>query len=52
MEADSLELLVLIERVAGVSTLHQAVGDWALIVFYYLLLVGDYKVNSTRNESV
>jgi len=30
---------------------HQAVGDWALIAFYFLLRIGEYTIKRTRNDS-
>ena len=29
----------------------KAVGDFSVILFYYLLQVGDYKVRKQRNET-
>ena len=35
----------------GATELKKAVGDCTLIVFYFLLRVGEYTVKSNRNDS-
>ena len=44
--------IVCILNQMGYSTTNDAVlGDWALIAFYYLLHMGEYNKQSTRNET-
>ena len=38
-------------RAAGASTLVTAIGDYAIIAFYYLLRVGEYATKGSRNET-
>ena len=51
IEADVPELLFELGYGPTGTTLGKAVGDLTLIVFYYLLRVGEYTVKGTRNES-
>jgi hypothetical protein len=51
VEADVPELLADRGRAASASTLDQAIGDLALIAFYYLLRIGEYTVKGKRNET-
>ena len=50
VEADVPELLVKLSLIDG-SPFVQAVADLTTIAFYYLLGIGEYTVNGTRNES-
>ena len=48
VEADVPEFLALAGKETGATELQQAVGDCALIAFYYLCRVGEYtKTNKT-----
>ncbi len=51
VEADVPEFLVSLGAEKGASERVRAVGDCALIAFYYLLRVGEYTVKGTRNET-
>jgi hypothetical protein len=51
VEADIPELLVKWGLSPTGSPLHKAVGDLALIAYYYLLRIGEYTVKSSRNDS-
>jgi len=51
VEADIPEFLVKLGLQVGASAKDKAVGDLALIAFYYLLRIGEYTVKGTRNES-
>lgn len=51
VEADVPEFLALAGKVAGATELQKAVGDCALIAFYYLCRVGEYTVKKTRNHT-
>jgi hypothetical protein len=51
VEANDPELLFDMGYGPSGSTLGQAVRDLTLIVFYYLLCIGEYTVKGTRNES-
>ena len=35
----------------GATQWLQAVGDWALIAFYFLLRIGEYTIKRTKNQS-
>ena len=49
VEADVPELLVKMGSECAATQLTRAVGDLALMAFYYLLRVGEYTVKRTRN---
>ena len=49
VEADVPELLVKMGNECTATELTKAVGDLALMAFYYLLRVGEYTVKRTRN---
>ena len=51
VEADVPEFLATVGTVAGATELAKAVGDCALIAFYYLCRVGEYTVKKTRNST-
>ena len=51
VEADVPEFLGQVGRGAAATELDRAVGDLAMIAFYYLLRVGEYTMKGTRNES-
>ena len=51
VEADVPEFLAGLGRAADASTLVTAIGDYTLIAFYYLLLVGEYTTKGSRNET-
>lgn len=51
VEVDVPEFLADMGRQASASPLQQAVGDLALIAFYYLLRVGEYTGKPSRNET-
>ena len=51
VEADVPELLAVTGQLSGASELQKAVGDCALIAFYYLCRVGEYTVKRSRNSS-
>jgi len=51
VEADVPELLADAGRQKEATPLQSAVGDMALIAFYYLLRVGEYTVKGHRNSS-
>ncbi len=51
VEADVPELLVERGRDRSATPLDQAIGDLALIAFYYLLRIGEYTVKGTRNKT-
>ena len=51
VEADVPEYLARIGSVSGASELQKAVGDHALIAYYYLLRIGEYTVKSARNNT-
>jgi hypothetical protein len=51
VEADVPEFLALAGKDKRATALQQAVGDCALIAFYYLCRVGEYTVKKTRNQS-
>ena len=51
VEADVPELLALAGECVGASELQKAVGDCALIAFYYLCRVGEYTVKRSRNAT-
>jgi hypothetical protein len=51
VEADVPELLSHIGSRPTANELDRAIGDLSLIAFYYLLRVGEYTVNQSRNHS-
>jgi len=51
MEADVPEFLVNLGLQPKASAIDKAVGDLALIAFYYLLRIGEHTVKGARNES-
>ena len=51
VEADVPELLAEQAQRRGASELVRAIGDCALIAFYFLLRVGEYTVKCSRNET-
>ena len=51
VEADVPEFLVGVGLQNMATELDRAVGDLALIAFYYLLRVGEYTVKGSRNET-
>mmetsp|Transcript_12197 Transcript_12197/g.20083 ORF Transcript_12197/g.20083 Transcript_12197/m.20083 type:complete len:482 (+) Transcript_12197:2086-3531(+) len=51
VEADVPEFLADIGRQAHATPLQKAVGDLALIAFYYLLRIGEYTGKPSRNET-
>jgi hypothetical protein len=51
VEADIPALLVEMEYGTGCTTHAQAIGDLALIAFYYLLQIGEYTVKGKRNNT-
>ena len=51
VEADVPEYLVKAALGKEASEMEKAVGDLALVAFYYLLRVGEYTKKGTRNES-
>ena len=51
VEADIPEYLVTMDLQPAASETDKAVGDLALIAFYYLLRIGEYTIKGTRNES-
>ena len=51
VESDVPELLAATGARPGASELVKAVGDWALIAFYYLLRIGEYTIKGSRNET-
>jgi hypothetical protein len=51
VEADVPEFLAGVGRGVMATELDRAVGDLALIAFYYLLRVGEYTIKGTRNET-
>ena len=51
VEADIPEYLAKRGMQAGAGASEQAVGDLAVIAFYYLLRIGEYTVKGSRNES-
>ena len=51
VEADIPEYLCHIGQAKTASPLEAAVGDLAVIAFYYLLRVGEYTTKGTRNSS-
>ena len=50
VEADVPELLAKQGLMPNADERTKAVGDWALVAFYYLLRVGEYTVKRTRNN--
>ncbi len=51
VEADVPEFLVMIRRQEGAMALEQAVGDLAMIAFYYLLRIGEYTIKGKREDT-
>ena len=51
VEADVPELLSAIGTLPTANALDKAIGDLALIAFYYLLRVGEYTQKQTRNST-
>ena len=51
VEADVPEFLVTIGRQVGATALEQAVGDLAMIAFYYLLRIGEYTIKGKREDT-
>ena len=51
VEVDVPELLALIGCTQSASEREKAVGDLALVAFYYLLRVGEYTTKATRNST-
>ena len=51
VEADVPELLSHVGSLTTANALDKAIGDLALIAFYYLLRVGEYTVKTARNNS-
>jgi hypothetical protein len=50
VEADVPEFLSQIGTLHNANQLDKAIGDLALIAFYYLLRVGEYTVKNSRNH--
>ena len=51
VQADVVELLVDAAYHQGSSLGQQAVADLTLIVFYYLLRIGEYMIKGSRNNT-
>jgi hypothetical protein len=51
VEVDVPELLAQVGLLQSANELDRAIGDLALVAFYYLLHIGEYTVKSTRNQS-
>ena len=51
VEADVPESIATLGQQPGATELMRAVGDLALIAFYFLLRVGEYTTKATRNNS-
>ena len=51
VESDVPERLVAGGNRQGATELDRAVGDLAMVAFYYLLRVGEYTIKGTRNET-
>ena len=51
VEVDVPELIVTEARHFLAPEKDRAVGDWALIAFYYLLWIGEYTTKASRNHS-
>ena len=51
VEADVPEFLAERGRKSNATELEAAVGDSALMAFYYLLRVGEYTIKGRRSES-
>ncbi len=51
VEVDIPEYIASLGSLKGATLLDMAIGDLALIAFYYLLHVGEYTCKATRNES-
>ena len=51
VEADVPEYLALLATLPLATPLDKAIGDLALIAFYYLLRIGEYTSKGRRNES-
>ena len=50
VESDVPEFLAEADRSDNATEKERAVGDWGLIAFYCLLLIGDYTRKASRNE--
>jgi hypothetical protein len=50
VEADVPELLAERGHKNNATQLDKAIGDLAIIAFYYLLRIGEYTINGKRNE--
>jgi hypothetical protein len=51
VESDVPEFLAAAGSKPGATELVKAVGDWTLIVFYYLLRIGEYNIKGSRNKT-
>ena len=51
VEADVPEYIATLGTLATATPLDQAIGDLALIAYYYLLRIGEYTCKPTRNET-
>jgi hypothetical protein len=51
VEADIPEFIAQLGTLPSATTLDQAIGDLALIAFYYLLRVGEYTCKASRNDT-
>jgi hypothetical protein len=51
VEADILEYIAALGRMPMAPTLDQAIGNLALVAFYYLLRIGEYTSKRTQNET-
>jgi hypothetical protein len=51
IEVDIPEFLSIVGHLPQSNALDQAIGDLALIAFYYLLRVSEYTIKSTRNNT-
>jgi len=51
VEADVPEFLATLGRGPAATELDRAVGDMAIIAFYYLLRIGEYTIKGKRNET-
>ena len=51
VEADVPNFLVDVGLTSAASPLDHAIGDLAIIAFYYLLRIGEYTTKGTRNET-
>jgi len=51
VEADVPEYMASIGLLPDATELDKAIGDLALITFYYLLRIGEYTCKAQRNET-